>query len=67
MDTKTILYVGPEPDGVAIATGQVLMPGEPTEVDVNLAGAAPFGAPGEDSYQPGGGLLGKPDTFIEAE
>ena len=62
MATKTIKYIGPFADGVEIADlGIFAEPGEPFEVDEEVAGYAP------DGDDPGAGLLAQTDNFIEAD
>ena len=61
MATKTLIYVGPFAAGVGIDTGQWLEPGDPVEVDEDVAGHAPEG----DDL--GAGLLAQTANFIEAD
>ena len=61
MATKTIIYRGPFAAGVQIDTGQWLEPGDPVEVDEDVAGHAPEGD------DPGAGLLAQTANFIEAD
>ena len=55
--TTTIVYQGPFAAGVYIDTGQHLLPGEPTDVDADVAGRAPEGD------DPGEGLLAQASNF----
>jgi hypothetical protein len=61
MATKTLLYIGPFAAGVQIQTGQLLEPGDPVEVDEDVAGRAP------DGDEPGEGLLAQTGNFVEAD
>jgi hypothetical protein len=61
MGAKTILYVGPFAAGVGIETGQWLEPGDPVEVDDDVAGRPPAGD------DPGAGLLAQTGNFVEAD
>lgn len=61
MATKTLLYIGPFVDGVQIETGQWLAPGDPVDVDEDVAGHAP------DGDDPGSGLLAQTGNFVEAD
>lgn len=67
MATKTLLYVGPFAAGVGIDTGQWLEPGDPVDVDEDVAGYPPSGTPGDDDYDPGAGLLAQATNFVEAD
>jgi hypothetical protein len=67
LGTKNILYVGPFAAGVEIDTGQWIDPGDPVEVDEDVAGRSPSGTPGEDDYDPGAGLLAQTANFAEAD
>ena len=61
MATKTVLYIGPFAAGVGIETGQWLAPGDPVDVDEDVAGHAP------DGDDPGAGLLAQTGNFVEAD
>lgn len=61
MATKTLLYIGPFAAGVGIETGQWLEPGDPVEVDEDVAGHGP------DGDDPGAGLLAQTANFVEAD
>lgn len=61
MATKTLLYIGPFAAGVGIDTGQWFDPGQPVEVDDDIAGRAP------DGDDPGAGLLAQTGNFVEAD
>lgn len=64
MGTRHLLYVGPHADGVEIFdTGEWASPGEPIEVDAELAGRAPKGEPGDEDFDPGEGLLAQPSNW----
>jgi hypothetical protein len=56
--TITIMYQGYAADGVYLDTGQHLLPGEPVDVDADVAGRAP------DGDDPGEGLLAQTGNFV---